>query len=251
MTDEYPSCDPLSILAARGLAPDPWQADLLDSDADRVLLLCSRQAGKSTISAALALHEALVRRGALVLMLAPALRQSQELFRKLLAFYRALGRPVSAGSETSLRLELANGSRVVSLPGREETIRGFSQVRLLVVDEAARVPDELYYAVRPMLAVSGGRLIALSTPFGRRGWFHREWTAGGPGWERIRIPAAACPRIAPSFLEEERRALGPWWFAQEYECEFRDTCDQYFLSEQVEAILDPSVPALPLPPIRP
>jgi hypothetical protein len=73
--------------------------------------------------------------------------------------------------EPSLRLELENGSRIVSLPGKQDTVRGFSGVRLLVVDEAARVPGELYFAVRPMLAVSGGRLLALSTPFGTVRWF--------------------------------------------------------------------------------
>src|SRR5207249_6673015 len=107
---------------------------------------------------------------------APALRQSLEVYRKLLGFYHALGAGAPGDARSDLRLELANGSRVVSLPGREDTIRGYSGVRLLVVDEAARVPDELYYAMRPMLAVSAGTVIALSTPFGQRGWFHREWT---------------------------------------------------------------------------
>jgi hypothetical protein len=45
---------------------------------------------------------------------------------------------------------------------------------MLVIDEASRVDDTLYLAVRPLLAVSGGRLVALSTPFGKRGWFHDE-----------------------------------------------------------------------------
>ena len=78
--------------------------------------------------------------------------------------FNALGRPLPVVAESALRLELANGSRVVSLPGDEKNIRGYSGVTLLVIDEAARVADELYYAVRPMLAVSQGRLVALSTP---------------------------------------------------------------------------------------
>ena len=57
-----------------------------------------------------------------------------------------------------------------------------------MLPKTVRVPDDLYYNVRPMLAVSGGRMIALSTPFGRRGWFHREWTEGA-GWERHQIDA--------------------------------------------------------------
>src|SRR5205807_4237403 len=132
------------------------------------------------------------------------------------------------------RLELANGSRVVSLPGKEETVRGYSGVRLLVVDEAARVPDALYYAIRPMLAVSAGRIVAMSTPFGRRGWFHQEWTAGGPDWLRLQVPASDCPRISPDFLDQERASLGPWWFAQVYDCQFMDTHDQVFPSDLID-----------------
>jgi hypothetical protein len=235
---------PEQLMRAAALDPDPWQAELLQSQARQLLLLCSRQAGKSTVSAALALHEALYRPNSLVLMLAPALRQSQELFRKLLTFYRALHRPVRAEAESHLRLELANGSRVISLPGTEETIRGYSGVRLLVVDEAARVPDDLYFGVRPMLAVSNGRLLALSTPWGQRGWFHEEWTNGGEAWQRVRVPASDCPRISAAFLDGERRAMSPAWFAQEYECRFADTCDQVFSTEYIDNAFDPDLKPL-------
>jgi hypothetical protein len=80
-------------------------------------------------------------------------------------------------------MDLPNGSRIEALPGTERTVRGFSGASLLIVDEAARVDDGLVYSVRPMLAVSGGSLMMLSTPFGRRGVFYREWTEG-EGWER-------------------------------------------------------------------
>src|SRR5262249_35020472 len=156
-------------LPACGLTPDPWQRDLLLAPDRQVLLNCSRQSGKSTVVAALAMHTALFKPRALVLLLSPTQRQSGEIFRKVLDFYRALGRPVRATHQTQLQLELVHGGRVVCLPGREATVRSFSGVSLLVIDEAARVPDNLYGSVRPMLAVSQGRLVALSTPFGRRG----------------------------------------------------------------------------------
>ncbi len=151
--------DPAAVMTHAGMPPDAWQERLMRSQSDRMLLLCSRQSGKSTVTAAIALHEILHRPGSLVLLMSPTLRQSQELFRKVSDFRNALGLPIAVAEESALRLELANGSRIVALPGNEETIRGFSGVRLLVVDEAARVPDALYFSVRPMLAVSGGRLI--------------------------------------------------------------------------------------------
>jgi hypothetical protein len=225
--------DPTLLMAEMGLKPDGWQRDVLRSSAQRLLLLCNRQAGKSTVTAILALHTALYQAPALILLLCPSLRQSQELFKKVLDCYRCVQATVPAALESALRLELTNGSRILSLPGKEETVRGYSGVNLLVVDEAARVPDALYYSIRPMLAVSGGRLVCLSTPFGKRGFFHQAWTAG-EGWERVKIVAAECPRISPQFLEEERLALGSWWFQQEYECAFTETVDQIFGAEAVQ-----------------
>jgi len=236
--------DPALVMARAGLTPDPWQAELLRSRAKRALLLCTRQAGKSTVTAALALHEAMYRPPALVLLLSPSLRQSGELFRKVLSLYSVFDKQAPAEAETALRLDLQNGSRIVSLPGKEETIRGYSGVSLLILDEAARIPDDLYFSVRPMLAVSGGRLIGLSTPFGKRGWFFESWQNGATDWRRVKVTAHDCPRIAPAFLEEERRALGDWWFRQEYECEFVETVDQLFGYDLVMEAITPAVTPL-------
>src|SRR5262249_22658095 len=133
------------------------------------------------------------------------------------------------------------------LPDSERTIRGYSGVSLLIVDEASRVEDALYHAVRPMLAVSRGRLLALSTPFGKRGWFFGEWTSPSR-WQRVRVTAEQCPRISPAFLAEERRSLGERWYRQEYLCSFEETLDAVFAHEDVQAALSGNV--LPLFPLR-
>jgi hypothetical protein len=227
-----------------GLVCDPWQEDLLRSSSERVLLNCSRQSGKSTMSAVVALHRALYHPGSLILCLAPALRQSQELFGKIAGFYRDLGRPVAPQGERKLSLELENGSRIITLPGSEKTIRGFSGAALLLVDEAARVEDALYYAVRPMLAVSGGALMMLTTPYGKRGAFYEEWSGGSDSWERYEVPASECPRISEEFLLEERAALPSWVFRQEYECTFEETEDQVFTTSMIERAVTSEVTPL-------
>lgn len=232
--------DPVLLARGADLEPDAWQASALRSTAPRMLLNCSRQSGKSTTTAALAVWTALYQPGSLSLLLSPSLRQSSELFKKCLGVYRALGRPVSPESESALHLDLDSGSRIVSLPGKESTIRGYSGVDLLVIDEAARVADELYYSVRPMLAVSGGRLVALSTPFGTRGWWYEAWRSPEP-WERYEVPATSCPRIPASFLEEERRNMGEWWFEQEYMCRFLDAQTQAFTREEIDRAFDEEV----------
>src|SRR5215217_65299 len=235
--------DRVSFAEELGILPDPWQRDLLRSASDRVLLNVTRQGGKSSMAAVIALHRALYHPDSLILCLAPALRQSQELFAKIAGYYRDLGRPVHPQTERKLSLELDNGSRIITLPGTEKTVRGFSGVDLLLVDEAARVEDALYFAVRPMLAVSGGSLIMLSTPFGKRGVFYREWTEG-EGWERFEVPATEVPRISPEFLEEEREALPSWVYRQEYECSFEETEDQVFTTEMVERAVSSEVTPL-------
>jgi len=242
-SDLAAALDPVVFAEQTGLVPDAWQADVLRSRAIRVLLNCSRQVGKSTTTAVLALWTALYDAPALVLLLSPSLRQSQELFAKVLTAYRRLGRPVPADAENKLSLELENGSRVLALPGKEGTIRGYSGVKLLVLDEASRIADALYHACRPMLAVSGGRLLMLSTPFGKRGVFFQEWTEGVT-WERVELRADQCPRIPPEFLAAERASLPAWIYRQEYECSFEETLDQVFSYEHVHAALSADIEPL-------
>lgn len=224
---------------ALDLEPDPWQAEVLRSGSKRILLNCSRQSGKSTITSALALHTATFCPNSLVLCLSPTLRQSSELFRNVSRFY-GVDPSIPSRSETALKLELENGSRIVSLPGKEQNIRGMAKVSLLIVDEAARVPDDLYYSVRPMLAVSNGRMVALSTPFGNRGWWYEAWS-GPEAWQRWEIPASKCPRISEEFLAEEQRVLGSFWYQQEYECKFLDAINQVFRREDIDKMFEEEV----------
>jgi hypothetical protein len=143
-----------------------------------------------------------------------------------------------------MSLLLPGGGRIVGLPGNEATVRGFSAVTLMLVDEAARVSNDLYMAIRPMLAVSGGTLWLMSTPFGKRGFFYEEWAHGGAEWERVRVPATECPRIPKRFLAEEERTMGDRWFRQEYMCEFMDGISGVFDLELVEKAITDSVKPL-------
>jgi hypothetical protein len=221
-------------------------------------------------AAALALRTALLEAPALVLVLTPSERQSNEFIRRIKELHEALRQPSSvAGSvqslrdtqveeavrdavyfrlpdktrESSLQLHLDNGSRIIGLPASEGKVRVYSSVALLLIDEASRVDDALYRAMRPMLAVSRGRLLALSTPFGKRGWFYEAWQ-DALAWERVRITAEQCPRISAEFLEQERRALGERWFRQEYLCSFEDAIDSVFGHADIQACLSDEIAPL-------
>jgi hypothetical protein len=215
------------------IRPDDAQARLLTTVSRKVLVCCCRQWGKSTTTALVALHEALYAAPAMIILISPSQPQSTELFKKLHRFWEHLPGAPEAKQESLTRLELANGSRIISLPGSEKTTRGYSAATLVVMDEASRVPDELLASVSPMLATTNGRFIALSTPAGKRGWFYEAWT-NGQGWERVSVKGVDCPRISKEFLEEERQAFGPMRFAQEYECEFIDSETSVFNSDLIQ-----------------
>jgi hypothetical protein len=217
-----------------GFEPDATQARVLNCGSKRVLLNCTRQWGKSTVTAAKAIHQAVTGEGSLTLVVSPSARQSGEFLRKAEEFARRLKIKPRGDGDNEISLMLPNRSRIVGLPGREATVRGFSAVGLLILDEASRVSDELYLSLRPMLATSGGALWLMSTPHGKSGFFWDTWNDGGEGWERFRVPAIDCPRIPKPFLEEEQRTMGDFWFRQEYGCEFVDAVSGVFDRDVVE-----------------
>lgn len=239
--------DPALVFERMGMTPDPWQAALLRSTSDRVLLNIHRQSGKSTTVGAVAAHTAVYQENQTILLLSPTLRQSGLLFKKCMQAYKALDQPIPPVVENRLSLELANGSEIVALPGnKEDNIRGFSKVNLMVIDEAAYVDEGLFTTLRPMLIISRGRLMGLSTPGGTEGWFFDEWHANltdpKDRWERYKVVATECPRITEEDLDEERRKLGPW-FNQEYMCEFMESDRQVFTREDVARAIRPDVEA--------
>ena len=173
-----------------------------------------------------------------MIVASPTERQSAEFLRKASELIARLGIRPRGDGKNSASLLLPNGSRIIGLPGKEGTIRGFSAVSLLVIDEAARVPDAVYKALRPMLAVADGDLWMLSTPAGKSGFFYENWEHGGEEWERTAVRATECPRISAKFLEEEKKQMGDAWFRQEYMCEFVDNGQNMFRRDTVMRALD-------------
>lgn len=229
--------------------PDPWQAEIIGARGEQRLILASRQSGKSWTTAVRACHEAIFYGPAMILLASPSETQSKELFRKLTGFLKELPDAPKAIRQNETELELDNGSRICAVPGSERTIRSKSAVTLLIIDEASRIDDALISGVTPMLATTDGDLIALTTPFGKRGWFYEQWTTG-TGYERTKRTAADCPRISQAFLDKERQRLGPMMYSQEYMCEWIDPNSSVFSSDLIARALvdafDPPFPSIAL-----
>lgn len=233
--------DPVAMCRRAGIEPDPWQAGVLRSRKQRLILLCGRQTGKSTVTSYSALHAALYSAPILVLVMARRLKQAAELFRKIKAAYAQLSRNTavcSLTSSTEQRLEFANGSRIQVVASSADDIRGYTP-GLIIIDEAAFVADPVYETLRPMLAVSHGRLMLLSTAGARTGFFFEDWTNGDPDeWEKVRVLASDCERISADFLAKERERVGERVFAMEYECEFGDLATALFASADLDAMFE-------------
>jgi hypothetical protein len=229
--------DPVAFARQRlQFEPDEKQ-ELALRGGRRGIVLCSRQWGKSTVMAAKAVHRAYSEPKSLTLLLSPCGRQSSEFMVKAARFVSKLGIRAKGDGGNDLSIVFPNRSRIVGLPESEDKVRGFSDVSLLLIDEASRVTDGLYRAMRPTLAVGDGDLWLMSTPNGKQGFFWEEWQNGGPDWERIKVTAPECPRISKRFLEEEKATGGDKWYRQEYLCEFVEREGRVFSQESIEAAM--------------
>lgn len=242
---------PLDWVQARlGFTPDLWQAEFLQGVADgkweSVIMNCSRQSGKSEILAILALWMALARPNSLILIVAKQ-RQANEDIKKvrrwLTILKKSLGRKykgkvvITNMTENKTEFEFANGSRIIGLPDSPDSIRGYSAPVLVIIDEAGMQSDDVFVAVKPMLAVSHGVMVLASTPKGTRGFFCKEYKTN-PNYKKFEIPWKECPRIKKEFIEDERLRYGDLFIAQEYECQFVDAISSLFTEQEIMGGMD-------------
>ena len=199
------------------VTPTEWQQTFLRSQRGAsILVLTARQVGKTTTAAWAIAHAMLFVPGSLSVIACPAQRQSAEAVRKV---REAL---VKAGAEFKndhvYGIELPNGSRVLALPGSDDSIRGLTVDSWIVVDEAARLTNDLIAALRPMRARRPqARFAMLSTAWSRFDPFWTAWTSNDPNWIRLKATADTDPNLFPAeFLESERQALGERDFNREY-----------------------------------
>ena len=158
----------------------------------------------------------------------------------------------TSGDPTMHEMRFQNGGRIIALPNSPLKIRVFRKVKLLIVEEAALVPDAIYNAIRPMLIVSGGQTLLLSSPFGRRGFFFTEWVGEGSPeqpqggrWKRHRISWRDCPRITPQAIERERNRPGilvdQEYLDAEPGEEFKAEIGAYFNAEAFAELIDGNI----------
>lgn len=228
---------PPMLAKLAGMELSSYQEQAIASPESYQLWNWARQVGKSTAASIKILWTMLFEPESLTLAAAPKLDQSKLLLKSVLRLYKALGKPIPLTTLNAESIEMVNGSRFQVVPDVDSTSRGYAGVRLLVIDEAARVSNATYAALRPTLATSGGQLLAISTPNGQAGWYYNAWE-NGEGFERSRVVATECDRISSDFLRQEQESLPADVYASEYLCQFRSAEGSVFRYEDVTACFD-------------
>ncbi len=249
-----PAADPLANLRsnptlpmrAMGMQPDPWQVELITCPARQIAALCTRRSGKTASTACRVTARCLTQRTR-ALIFAPTEDQSKELLWFVREMCAAMGSPVPLIRESQTELAWANGSTLKAKTDRPKSSRGPTP-NLMVIDEAAQVSDELHLSILPMMVLGQCELLALTTPFGKMGWFFEMWTnqVKRKAWKTFTITAEQCPRIDRYILEEHRATMPPRWFDQEYMCVFNDAVDSVFGKQVIESACKVDDAFLPL-----
>jgi hypothetical protein len=199
------------------VTPTPWQETFLRApQGASILVLTARQVGKTTTAAWAIAHSMLFTPGSLSVIACPAQRQSAEAVRRVREALVKTGAELD--SDNVYGLQLTNGSRVMALPGTDDSIRGLTVDAWIVADEAARLPHDLIAALRPMRARTQARFAMLSTAWSCTDPFWMAWVSDEPSWIRLKATAdeLAAASFSAEFLQQERRALGEENFKREY-----------------------------------
>lgn len=208
---------------------DDWQKEVMDTQGN-ICLRSGRQVGKSTIISIKAGEHALNNPKTNIMVIAAVERQAALLFEKILAhIYQKDKTQIKKGKHrpTKHKLQLKNGSVIHCLPTGDSGygIRGFT-INLLIADEAAFIPEDVWTAVTPMLTITKGDIWLLSTPHGREGFYYRCFDDAK--YTAFHVSALECPRKDDDFLNHEREWMTEKQFAQEYLGEFVDDLMQFF-----------------------
>jgi hypothetical protein len=218
------------------IALDKWQEEVLENDAKQIAIRAGRQVGKSTVVSLKAAQYAIQNPKKTVLIIASVDRQAQLLFEKVVETILFLDKSqvgTRKDKPTKHYMKLKNGTRIHCLPtGRSGYgIRGYT-VDLLIADEAAFIPEEVWVAVIPMLATTKGNIILLSTPYGKQGYFYECF--GDKDYKTWAVSSEDCPRISKDFLDKQKAKMTKMQYAQEFKGEFLEELTQMFPTDLID-----------------
>lgn len=231
---------------------------------DELWLVVGRRGGKSNVSALLAVISAVTFEArdrlsagerATVMVIAEDRKQARSVYRYISGLLH-LSPTLEAMIDNELKeyIELDNRVVIEVHTASFRRVRGYTLLAVIMdeiafwMDEGANPADEVVSALRPGLGTLQGRLIALSSPYARRGvlWeMHREhYGKDGP----ILVAKAPTRTMNPTFPQEtidKALALDRSRACAEYLAEFRTDVETFVPREAVEACIEPRCRELP------
>lgn len=213
---------------------DKWQEEVLKTKGN-ICVRAGRQVGKSTAIALKAAKYALENPKKLVMIISKTERQAGLLFSKILSNLNRLGKnQILKGKDrpTKHRISLKNGTVIHSLPCGDTGfgIMGFT-IDLLIADEAAFIPEEVWNSIIPAMAITRGDIWLLSTPYVKEGYFYNCFT--DPNFTSFHVSSEDCPRKDQAFLDRQKEILTKAQYAQMYLGQFVDEIKQFFSDELI------------------
>lgn len=248
------SSDPAKFCELVGFKPTRYQIKFLRDESRFVLLRWPRQVGKTHVISARLLWECLANPGWSIIVVAPSLRQSKIIIRKITSYLRFLPKNVVPKPLKTV-IAFANGSRIAAFPNNPDTIRGEPGVNVVFADEFGFVRDDadLFDAVSFTLATTNGRFITSSTPGSRDSLFYRMCTDDDIyrafSRHHITYEDALEPKgpLKREVVEDLKRQMAndPWRFTREMLAEFAEDEDAFLPMSTITGCLDQDLEPLP------
>lgn len=208
---------------------EEWQQDVYDAMGDSYrsgnvyVVKSKRQVGKSCL-AALLLIECGLKRKCISVVVEPTQAQSRRLFKQINDMMLPTGMVKSANSQL-LTMEFSNGSEILFKSAEQkDALRGFTVSGLLVIDEGAFIPDQIYEILYPTCDANNAPILVISTPLFCSGEFYNLYTRGMNGDGRIKSfnwsLYDTSKYLPKEKLDYYRETMSPLKFKSEYLGEF-------------------------------
>lgn len=230
-----------AFCSAIGVELWPHQIEAANSDAFVTVIAKARQTGGSMFLQCLAIYTAFRDAGVSVVIVSATQESSRGMTEAIGA--RLAGNALTKGSvvdEQSMRVRLANGSEIVSLPASERQIRGRT-ARLVLLDEASYLHPRIWQAAEYVALAQraqGSRIVMCSTPWSV-GFFRDSYEAGldgDPDFESFHWDyKVSGPNLDAAYLERQRERVSPSQFQAEVLGRFSDAAGSLFSRSLLEA----------------
>ena len=198
--------------------------------------IAARRTGKSYAAAILAFAK-LLEPGQQVMVVAPNFSLSSIIWDYVTDLIKQLEIEVERFNQKDKVVRLINGSvfRLLSANNRDSLVG--RAANLLIVDEAAIIPNDEYFTrdLRPALSTyNDSRCLWISTPRGKGNYLYSYYLRGQDAeyseWGSCIHTWRSNPLLSENDIEEAKRSVSRALFAQEYECEWTTTETQIYES---------------------